>query len=56
MQRIIHHLRENAEQINMETLQLWVSGCGLQQVLWKTLVQVLKDVNLLNLAKDIAEV
>ena len=48
--------REDAEQINMEILQEWVSGRGRQPVSWATLTEVLQDVELCELASDIEAV
>ena len=49
------HLRD-AEQINMEILQEWVSGRGKQPVSWATLTEVLQDVELSELASEIEAV
>jgi len=49
------HFRD-AERINTEILQEWVSGSGKQPVSWATLTEVLRDVELSVLARDIAEV
>ena len=51
-----HKHRGDAEQINMEILQEWVSGRGKQPVTWATLTEVLRDVELSVLARDIEEV
>ena len=46
-----HHY--DAEQINMEILQEWLTGRGKQPVTWATLVEVLHDIELSTLAGDI---
>ena len=51
-----HKHRGDAEQINMEILQEWVSGRGKQPVSWATLTEVLRDVELSVLARDIEAV
>ena len=47
-----HH--EDAKQINLEILKLWVEGKG-NLVSWNTLIDVLKAVGLVALASDIKE-
>ena len=49
------HLR-NAEWINTEILQEWLEGRGKQPVSWRTLIEVLRDVELSKLAGDIEAV
>ena len=49
------HLRD-AEQINMEILEEWVSGRGRQPISWATLTEVLRDVELSELASEIEAV
>ena len=51
-----HKYQRDAEQINMEILQEWVSGRGRQPVSWVTLTEVLRDVELSELASDIEAV
>ena len=51
-----HKHRGDAEQINMEILQEWVSGRGKQPVSWATLTEVLRDMKLSELASDIEAV
>ena len=46
-----HHY--DAEQINIDILQEWLTGRGKQPVTWATLVQVLHDIELSTLAGDI---
>ena len=40
--------------INMEIFQLWLSAAGLQPVSWKTLVDILNDIELHELAGKIS--
>ena len=51
-----HKHQRDAEQINTEILQKWVSGRGRQPVSWATLTEVLRDVELCELASDIEAV
>ena len=44
----------DAEQINIEILQEWLTGRGKQPVTWATLVGVLRDIELSTLAGDIS--
>ena len=46
----------DAEQINMEVLKQWITGRGKHPVTWKTLTQVLHDVELSTLAREIETV
>ena len=48
--------RDDAEQINMEVLQQWINGRGKHPVTWKTLTEVLHDIELNTLAGDIEAV
>ena len=50
---IAYRYRDDAEQINMEVLQQWINGRGKQPVTWKTLTQVLHDIELNTLAGEI---
>ena len=43
----------DGEQINIEVLQEWLQGKGTKPVTWQTLIEVLKDAGLSELAKDI---
>ena len=47
-------LREDASDINLEILSLWLQGNGRQPVSWVTLTAVLQDLGLKKLATDIA--
>ena len=51
-----HKHRGDTEQINMEILEEWVSWRGRQPVSWATLTEVLRDVELSELASDIEAV
>ena len=46
----------DAEQINIEILQEWLTGRGKQPVTWATLVEVLCDIELTTLADEIKAV
>ena len=46
----------DAEQINMEVLQQWITGRGKHPVTWKTLIQVLRNIELTVLAGEIEAV
>ena len=48
-----HKHLKNAERINTEILQEWLTGRGKQPVTWATLVDVLRDTELSALARDI---
>ena len=45
--------RDDAEQINMEVLQQWVNGRGKHPITWGTLTEVLHDIELNTLAREI---
>ena len=51
-----HKHRGDAEQINTEILQEWIRGKGRLPVSWATLTEVLRDVELSELASDIEAV
>ena len=51
-----HKHSNDAERINTEILQEWMTGRGKQPVTWATLIEVLRDVKLLALAHDIEAV
>ena len=46
----------DAEKINADILQQWISGRGKHPVTWKTLTEVLYDIGLNTLAGDIKAV
>ena len=49
---IVNERRENAADINLEILRLWIGEKG-KPLSWNTLINVLKDIGLGNLASDI---
>jgi len=49
---IIARYRDDAEQINLEILRLWIGGKG-KPLSWDTLIDVLKAIGLNTLATDI---
>lgn len=53
---IAHKHMKDAEKINIEILQEWIGGRGLYPVTWQTLTDVLRDVELSALAKEIQDV
>ena len=50
---IVHSSHQDAEQITLKIFQKWLNGMGQQPVSWETLIQVLKDIQLNELAKQI---
>ena len=56
MKNMAHQFQNDPEQINEEILRQWLSGKGKQPVTWATLVEVLRDIGLSTLAKDISAV
>ena len=46
----------DAEEINKEVLEQWIAGKGRQPVNWKTLTEVLQDIELITLAREIEAV
>ena len=53
IQTLTHKHMKDAEQINMEVLQQWLAGRGKHPITWKTLAEVLQDIELNILAKEI---
>ena len=53
---IVHECRDNPELINMKVLEEWIAGRGKRLVSWDTLIEVLQDIELGALARDIASV
>ena len=51
-QAIIKQYHHHASEINMEILQRWIQGQGMP-VEWATLIEVLKDIELTELAREI---
>ncbi len=53
LKAIVLECRENPKAIITEILVRWLAGMGKEPVSWKTLIEVLKDIDLLALASDI---
>lgn len=53
IQSIAHQFMNNPEQINMDVLQQWLTGKGKHPITWKTLTEVLHDIELNTLAREI---
>ena len=53
---LAHKHNNNANEINVEIIQEWVAGKGKHPVTWKTLTEVLHDIELLTLAEEIEAV
>ena len=49
------HRQDSIEMITLKILQKWINGMGQKPVSWNTLVQVLYDVQLNQLANEIKE-
>ena len=49
------HRQDSIEMITLKILQKWINGVGQKPVSWYTLVQVLYDVQLNELAREILE-
>ena len=56
IQALTHKHMKDAERINMEVLQQWLAGRGKHPITWKTLTQVLQDIELCTLAGEIKAV
>lgn len=54
--RIEKECNNNAENINIKIFSLWVRGEGLKPLSWATLVKVLQDIQLNELAVSIQQV
>ena len=54
-QAIRDQYQRDAAKINYEILQRWIQGKGRQSVQWSTLIDVLKKIQLSELAKEIAD-
>ena len=52
MESIVHAHQRDAELINLKILQKWINGMG-QPVSWDTLIQVLKDIQLIELSREL---
>ena len=55
VESLIHKHQGDSEQINRMILQEWIAGNGRHPVTWKTLVDVLRDIDLNALAAEIKE-
>ena len=53
---LAHKHMNDAEQINMEVLRHWITGRGKHPVTWRTLTEVLHDIELRTLAEEIEAV
>jgi len=53
---IAYKNREDSELINIEILKEWITGRGNHPVTWKTLTEVLRDIELTTLAGEIEAV
>ena len=56
IQVLIHKHMKDAEQINIEILQQWLAGRGKHPITWKILTEVLYDIELSTLAREIEAV
>ena len=54
-QAIIEHQHEDATKINLQIFQKWIQGKGKLPVEWSTLIEVLKDVRLSELAIEMEQ-
>ena len=50
---LAHKHNNNANEINREIIEEWVAGKGKHPVTWKTLTEVLRDIELSTLAEEI---
>ena len=50
---LAHKHKNDANEINIEIIEEWVAGKGKHPVTWKTLIQVLHDIELSTLASEI---
>ena len=50
---IAHKHWDDAEQVTLEILKGWIAGRGKHPVTWKTLAQILHDIDLSTLASEI---
>ena len=53
---LAHKHMSDSEQTSLEILREWFAGRGKQPVTWKTLIEVLDDIELCTLAREIAAV
>ena len=50
---LAHKHNNDANEINIEIIEEWVAGKGIHPVSWKTLTEVLRDIELSTLAEEI---
>ena len=53
---IAYKYMDDAEQINREVLRQWIADRGKHPVTWETLTEVLRDIELVTLAREIEAV
>ena len=53
IQSIAHQCMNDPEQINMDVLRQWLTGKGKHPITWKTLAELLHDIELNTLAREI---
>ena len=56
MSSLEKELGKNAQDINRQVFREWLSGEGREPVSWQTLMSVLEDIGLSELAKSIAHI
>ena len=56
MESIKSKYSDAPEEINRVVLELWLKGKGKQPATWGTLIEVLKDIDLIGLAEEIEAV
>ena len=54
-QAIIEHHHEDATKINLQIFQKWIQGKGKLPVEWSTLIEVLKDIGLSEIAIEMEQ-
>ena len=50
---IVHEFQRDVEMIILKISQKWINGAGQQPVTWSTLIQVIHDIQLNELAREI---
>ena len=53
---LAHKHMNDANEINVEIIEQWITGKGKHPVTWKTLTEVLRDIELSMLAEEIEAV
>ena len=53
IRHLAHKHRDDSNEINIEIIEEWVAGKGMHPVTWKTLTEVLRDIELSTLAEEI---